>query len=597
MTTTSIPGAMELAQLRVRVRLLHGMATHINAGMNVKQMVERTLLEAHKSLSEFRISYCKLDAGGTLTVVCSVAPLNMPVIDGRQFSGNRTEALAAVLRSGVHVAVSDVASDERMSALEGLTTSVHARAVLVMPVQHPEQTLAFLIFACPTPHAWTSYEIDMLRDMAEYLAIAVREARRDEERAELSRQLRESQKMEAVGRLVGGVAHDFNNLLTGIMIYSGLLSTALGGSSPLQRHVREIQMAGERGASLVAQLLALSRTQVLNPQVLSLNDVVSGMREMLQRVVGEEVLIECHLAEDLHLSRVDEDFLRQGILNLAINARDAMPKGGQLVFRTSSLAADAAMAKRIPGLIPGDYAVLSVKDNGSGMSAETRAHCFEPFYTTKAPGEGTGLGLAGVYGMVVQHGGHITIRSAPGEGATFDLYFPAVAGSPAELAGVNESGGRRTTVLLVEDEELLRVPLMEKLKAEGYHVLSAASGPAGLAAAANFGGVIDLLVTDLVMPGMAGTELAERLAEERPEMQVLFITGYTNDVRVRQLLAGGAELLRKPFNAETFAHRVRERVEPTGRSGPRPRRPDPAWYPEQQPAEPEKSISSLGKET
>ncbi len=595
MTTLTQAGSSELKQLRVRVRLLKEMAVSINAGLNVKQMVERTLLEAHKSLPEFRISYCTLDAEGTLAVVCSVTPLNMPVIDGRQFGVTRTEALAAVLRSGVHVAVNDVESDERMAALQDLTASVHARAVLIMPVQHPEQTLAFLIFARPTPHAWTSYEIGMLADMAEYLAIAIREAGMQEEREAMNRQLRESQKMEAVGRLVGGVAHDFNNLLTGIMIYSGLLSTALGGSSPLQRHVREIQSAGERGASLVAQLLCLSRSQVLEPHVLWLNDVVGGMQEMLQRVVGEEVVIECQLAADLLPSLLDENLLRQTILNLAINARDAMPTGGKLGFTTRSLTADAGMVERVPGLIPGDYAELSVSDTGEGMSAETLAHCFEPFYTTKALGEGTGLGLASVYGMVQQHGGYIVVQSLLGEGTTFYLYFPVAPASAAELAGENENGGRRVTILLVEDEELLRLPLMEQLKAEGYHVLSAPEGAAALAAAANFGGVIDLLVTDLVMPGMSGAELAERLAGERPEMRVLFISGYTNDVRARELIAAGADFLRKPFNAETFARRVRERVEQTGLSWSGQRRKNGQWHPEQQPGEQEKSISSLRK--
>ncbi|MEO5935871.1 MAG: ATP-binding protein, partial [Terriglobales bacterium] len=503
----------ELEHLRVRVRLLKGMATNINSGLDAAQLVERTLLEAHKSLPEFRLSYSTLDeATGEMAVVSSVAPLNMAGTEGKRFDLKKTQNLAGILRAGTPVAITDIETDERTAGLREAAKLLHTRALLYVPVQHPQGSPALVGLASPVPHEWSRHEIDMLTDMAGYLAIAIREASMDQEREQMDRQLRESQKMEAVGRLVGGVAHDFNNLLTGITIYSGLLSSALGGASPLQRHVREIQTAGERGASLVAQLLSLSRTHVLEPRVLSLNEVVQGMGEMLALLVGEDVRIECRLAAEPGWGLLDEDLLRQTILNLAINARDAMPRGGVLTFRTRRVEADAGLMAQVPGMLAGAYTVLTVSDTGSGMSSESLTHCFEPFYTTKAQGEGTGLGLASVYGMVLQHSGFITVRSLPGQGATFELYFPVMPESGVDADGNHGGSGRRGTVMLVEDEATLRLPLAEQLEAEGYHVLSGANGEAALLVAENFSGVIDVLVTDLVMPGMSGAELAERLA-------------------------------------------------------------------------------------
>jgi signal transduction histidine kinase/FixJ family two-component response regulator len=560
MTPISMAQAVELAQLRARVRLLKGMATYINSGLDVKQVAERTLLEAHKTLPQFRISYCTLDAQGTMGVVASVAPLNMPGIEGKRFDVHQTQALATVLRTGGRLIVTDIETDERMVSFRGVSKEVHARALLYVAIQHPQQQPTFIGLASATPHEWTSYEIDMLEDMAEYLAIAIREKVLHAEREQMNAQLIESQKMEAVGRLVGGVAHDFNNLLTGMMIYSGLLATALGEHHPLQRHVREIQNAGERGASLVAQLLSLSRSHVLELRLLSLNDVVGGIREMLQRVMGEEILIECHLTGELSLTRVDENQLRQAVLNLAINARDAMKRGGTLKLTTANVTVDEKLAKRVAGLVPGDYVRLAVSDTGDGMSADTRDRCFEPFFTTKPQGEGTGLGLAAVYGMVTQHAGGIAVTSSPGTGTTFELYFSVADG---EVMHQEQNVGEATkrTLLLVEDEDLLRIPLAERLKADGYRVLSAANGESALASAKRHPGPIHMLITDLVMPGMTGQELAERLVSMRPEMSVLYVSGYTNDDRARRLIADGAEFLRKPFTAEAFSRKVGQLIE------------------------------------
>ncbi|HUS18454.1 MAG TPA: ATP-binding protein [Terriglobales bacterium] len=581
--SNSVP--IELSQLRVRLRLLKSMASCINSGLEPTRLGERMLLEVHKHMPGFCISYCALDSQGLICEVASVAPLHMPGRDGRRFNVKQSEALAMVLRTGEKLIVTDVDDDPRMGSFREVSKEVQARALLYVSIRHPLGAPAFIGLASATPHQWSAHEVDMLEDMAEYLAIAIRENHLQAEREQMQQQLVESQKMEAVGRLVGGVAHDFNNLLTGMMIYSGLLATALGPENPLQRHVREIQTAGERGASLVGQLLSLSRHHVLELRLLSLNDVLTQMREMLQRVLGEEVLLECHFAGDLAHSRIDENQVSQALLNLAINAKDAMKQGGNLLLSTSNIRAGEKLAKQVAGMLPGDYVVLTVTDTGSGMSSETRAHCFEPFFTTKATGEGTGLGLAAVYGMMRQHGGSIAVESSPGRGTTFRLYFPVADGDHRPDSALLRPGHERTTILLVEDEDLLRLPLAEKLQAEGYHVISAHAPDSALEAARRFSGRIHLLITDLVMPGMPGNVLAERLASHRPEMLVLYMSGYTNDPRARRLLETGAHFLRKPFTAELFARKIKQLIEVEGLA-----------LPEHQAGQ-QKSISNLGKGT
>lgn len=560
----------ELAQLRCRVHLLKDMATHINAGLDMDQILERTILEAHKSLPQLRISFATLDSSGLLRIVRSVSPLHMPAVEGRYFPVQETAVLDQVLPPGQTMAVSDIADDPRLPELMAFLQRFHTRSLLATRVQHPLHLFSVLAFAHSEAHAWSEHERAMIGDMAEYLAIALRQAQLRSEQERIDAQLRDTQRMETVGRLVGGVAHDFNNLLTGMMIYTGLLASALGPGNPLQRHVRELQAAGERGASLIGQLLSMSRQHVLELRTASLNDVVSGLREMLQRMVGEDVLIECHLAGDLPEVRIDENQLQQAILNLAVNARDAMRQGGRLVLSTVAIHADAALAAKIPGMTVGDYSLLRVEDTGAGMPPETLARCFEPFFTTKPRGEGTGLGLAAVFGTVQQHGGCIAVRSVVGQGTAFDLYFPAAAtGESAPSAG-SSVAGLQPTVLLVEDEAMLRLPLSEQLQGEGYRVLTAATGEGALEIAQRFPGEVDLLVTDLVMPGLCGHEVADRLSLTRPSMKVLFMSGYTDDLRARRLVAHGANFLRKPFRPEDFLRTVRRLTGPetgTGRAG------------------------------
>jgi PAS domain S-box-containing protein len=378
------------------------------------------------------------------------------------------------------------------------------------------------------------------------------------ERKRLEHELHQAQKMEAIGRLVGGVAHDFNNLLTAILVYSGLLHSQLGAKDRLRRHVEDIRVAGERGAELVAQLLALGRRQPMEPIVLSLNTAVSEMTEMLQRVLGEDVELTTSFALRLGQVRVDPAQMQQVLLNLVINARDAMPHGGRIVIETANADMDLRRAQHYAGMQPGAYVTLSISDNGVGMDAETQARAFEPFFTTKETGRGSGLGLASVYGMVKQNGGFVYVHSEPGKGTMVQVFLPRLDGAgEAEDSETlkGEKRGGEPTVLLVEDEEIVRRSLHQVLAEAGFHVLQAATGAEGLQVSNQYSGDIDLVVTDVVMPGMNGREMAERLACARPGVPVLFLSGYNQDPRL-----AGKPFVRKPFAPAKLLEKVQELI-------------------------------------
>jgi PAS domain S-box-containing protein len=392
------------------------------------------------------------------------------------------------------------------------------------------------------------------------------------ERKRLEQQLRQAQKMEAVGRLAGGVAHDFNNLLTIISGYGGLLLEHPGIIEPLRGYVNEIRNASGRAASLTRQLLAFSRQQVLAPRVLGLNAVVANIEKMLKRLIGEDVDLVTNLGESLWPVKADPGQLEQVLLNLAVNARDAMPNGGVLTITTANVEMDSASAQTHFPLSPGPYVLLAFNDTGIGMDAETQARIFDPFFTTKDKGKGTGLGLAMVYGIVKQSGGYIWVYSEVGKGTTFKIYLPRTAEE------VDESGPGRSlveaqqgteTLLLVEDEDAVRALVRNVLKERGYRVMEASRGQDALDLAEQYWGQIDLLVTDVVMPQMSGRELARRLANLRPQIKVLYISGYAdNTVWYQGGLNSAVAFLQKPFSPEALAHKVREVLggPPHGRS-------------------------------
>ena len=382
------------------------------------------------------------------------------------------------------------------------------------------------------------------------------------ERRALERQLRMAQKMEAIGRLSGGIAHDFNNLLGVIIGYAGVLKKALGGDNALLEHAVEIEKAGQRAASLTKQLLAFSRQQVLTPEVLDLNALASDLERMLPRLLGEDIQISMKLSPELGRVKADRSQIEQVILNLAINARDAMPSGGQLKIETANVELDQAYTWTHPGSRAGTYVRLTMSDTGTGMDAETLAHIFEPFFTTKEPGKGTGLGLATVYGVVKQSSGYIWVESTPGKGAEFQVYLPRYVGkSPAEEQKPDR-GGRLAgseTILLVEDAEPLRKLAQKFLEMGGFHVVSANSGEEALQVAAQHPGTFDLLLTDVVMPGMNGRALAERLVPREPGMKVLYMSGYTdNFIAGHGVLEEGVHLLHKPFTEDVLLGKVRD---------------------------------------
>jgi PAS domain S-box-containing protein len=381
------------------------------------------------------------------------------------------------------------------------------------------------------------------------------------ERNQLELQLRQAQKMEAVGRLAGGIAHDFNNLLTAIFGYADLLAEDLPPDSPGQTDVKEIRTAATRASALTRQLLAFSRQQVLQPVVLNVIDVVGDLENMLQRLLGADVELEAHFAADVGNIRADQGQLEQVILNLAVNARDAMPTGGKLTIETANVELDEHYAQTHRPVVPGRYVMIAVSDTGIGMDAATQARIFEPFFTTKEPGKGTGLGLATAYGIVKQSGGFIWVYSEVGRGATFKIYLPRVD-APTEAVAVPPELGTvagTETVLVAEDDPLLLPLARDVLKRLGYTVLEARTPADAMAVAQAHKGIIHLLVSDVVMPGESGLQLARRLLALRPNLRVLYISGYSDEAIVRHgLLDPGTTFLQKPFSPAALARKVRE---------------------------------------
>jgi PAS domain S-box-containing protein len=378
----------------------------------------------------------------------------------------------------------------------------------------------------------------------------------------LEEQFRQAQKMEAVGRLAGGVAHDFNNLLTVINCYSEIVFDRLRAEDPNRELLAEIQKAGERAANLTCQLLAFSRKQVLQPQVVNLNELLEELHKLLKRLIGEDVELALVLDPNLGFAKVDPGQFEQAVINLAVNARDAMPQGGRLTIETRNAELDEGYAERYSEVRPGRYVLVAVSDTGHGMDESTKARIFEPFFTTKEVGKGTGLGLAMVYGFVKQSGGHVEVDSEPGHGTTFKVYLPRVKAT-APLAksspGLLKVPKGAETVLLVEDEDAVRTLSRLILQSGGYTVLEARDGQEGVRVAQQHPGLIHLLVTDLVMPRMSGRQLAEVMTEARPHLQVLFLSGYTDEAVFQHgVLDAGVAVLQKPFSPIGLARKVRE---------------------------------------
>jgi len=387
----------------------------------------------------------------------------------------------------------------------------------------------------------------------------------EEEKRRLLEQLVQSQKMEAVGQLAGGIAHDFNNLLTAITGYSELLLGELPPEDLRRSHAEEIRKAGERAASLTQQLLAFSRRQVLEPKILDVNTVVSDIERMLRRLIGEHIELKTRKEADLWRVRADPGQIEQAILNLVINARDAMPNGGTLAIETNNTHLDEGFASSHVPTHPGEYVEVAITDTGSGITEEVMARLFEPFFTTKEVGKGTGLGLSTTYGIVKQSGGYLWCESEVGRGTTFRVYLPRVdepVTQPEPRPAQPPIHPGDETILLVEDEPEVRSLVQRILKTQGYTVVTAANPDEAIAVAREFKGTIQVMVTDVVMPGMSGLQLAARLMPMRPNMRVLFVSGYTHDaIGHHGVLDPGTAFLQKPFTPNALARKVREVLE------------------------------------
>jgi signal transduction histidine kinase len=513
----------------------------------------------------------------TTVVSCWVADEDARILEVRAFSDDRfargfprkavsfdeggTGWVAAHRRP---LYIEDVCADDRIPDHEWWRFH-DLKSFYGVPIALEGTLLGVVSLMSSAPIRFAQDTLDLLDSFVAQAAVAIRNARLYEERTrayeELSRtqdQLVQAQKMEAVGRLAGGIAHDFNNLLT---VIQGRSELALGrpeDTDQLRRSLELIRETAERATALTRQLLAFSRRQVLQPQILDISAVVENVRTMLIRLIGEHIELVTQL--DPHRARVKADRaqLEQVLLNLVVNARDAMPDGGRLTIQTASVELDEAMTDGRPG----GYVMLAVQDTGRGMSGEIKARIFEPFFTTKEVGKGTGLGLATVYGIVKQHEGYVAVDSEPGHGTTFRIYLPRAAGHiatirPRAAAGQPTRGAE--TILLVEDEAEVRALAREIIEQQGYTVLEAASGIEALSICGHRPGPIDLLLTDVVMPQMSGRELADRLVSARPDMKVLYMSGYTDDAIVHHgVLDLGKAFLQKPFKAESLARKVRE---------------------------------------
>jgi signal transduction histidine kinase len=455
--------------------------------------------------------------------------------------------------------VRDLRPDERAHFV-----SSDVRSLLIVPIVVEGEWWGEMGFDdTVAERSWEPAEIEALRAAASIMGAAVGRERAEETLRRSEDRLRQAQKMEGLGRLAGGVAHDFNNLLTAIHGYTELARRRIVTGADAGEELAEIERASERGAALVRRLLAFSRHQALESRVLDLGTVVAEMQQLVSRLVGEDVLVETSLPVEPLFVRGDRGQLEQVILNLAVNARDAMPAGGRLSLAARHLHVNGPGAGP-SGLEPGAYVTLEVADTGHGMDEETRRRAFEPFFTTKQQHQGTGLGLATVYGVVEQSGGVISVDSEPGAGSTFTVFLPS-ADQPAPTPDVEGHGPLRhngkATVLLAEDEPAVRAIVREFLEERGYLVLVAAEGKEALEFSRAYAGPIDLLVTDLLMPALSGTELAERLFEERPGIGVLFLSGYS-DGNVDSFLGHpDVDLLQKPFGAHELVERVRALID------------------------------------
>jgi len=551
--------------------VLHELSRALTGQLDVERLVVTLQREVGRVLDARSMLVLLYDERGRELEVA------LEMVDGTVVTGRARYPLGVGLATRVverreSVRTADYAEACRAAGVEPVGSVLAFPHWVGAPMIAGAQVIGVVALRSPT-QAFSEADARLLSNIAGLAALTVRSARLHadttrayEELARAQEQLGQARKMEAIGRLAGGVAHDFNNLLTVIKGRSQLLLDRFGTDEPVRRQIALIEQMAERAAALTRQLLAFSRKQVLEPRIVDLNAIAEGIERMLRRLIGEDIELIIRLDPELGAVRADPSQLEQVIVNLAANARDAMPEGGTLTIETANATLDGGAPDCPPDVAPGPYVRLSIRDTGVGMDAGTQARLFEPFFTTKELGKGTGLGLATVYGIVKQSGGSITVRSAAAAGTIFDIHLPRVSAAAEPVTAAPpppEAPGGSETVLLVEDEDPVRELAREILEGRGYRILEARDGSQALRIAEEHRGPIALLLTDVVMPGMTGPELARRLGAGRADLKVLFVSGYTD--RGFAVPGPAASLfLQKPFTPDALAGKVREVLDRAG---------------------------------
>ena len=546
-----------LVQSHARLELLNSILSGVKLGMTMDAVIDLTLKRLSEYFQGIRVTYGRIDGDGNLVVSNCVHPEAMPSLAGWSVDLSQSKQYLSALRAAEAVNVADVRSE---AGIYDAVVGEGTRAALHVPMEHADGLVAVMCLDSPAPVNWSVHAVTTVSEVAAHLSFVLKDAEASKTRAQLEEQLRQSQKMEAVGRLAGGVAHDFNNILTGI---TGYVELALGqvDEAQVRRDLEQIRQFSDRAAGLTHQLLAFSRRQPLRVSAVDLNDLVESTTGMMERLIGEDVELTFQPGADLGLVKADSGQIEQVLMNLAVNSRDAMPTGGKVLIETANVELDADYAAGHTAVEPGPYVMLAVFDTGIGMSKESQERVFEPFFTTKEQGKGTGLGLSTVYGIVKQHDGNIWVYSEPDRGTCFKIYLPVCDVVPAvEVAGGLAPDVPRgiETILLVEDEPRVRDAVKRALENYGYTVLSATHpDEATTVFEDNMKGVA-MLLSDVVMPGCDGIQLHSRLCDRRPGLPVLFMSGYTDrSILEDGVLNPGIPFIQKPFSPAQLVHKVR----------------------------------------
>jgi len=552
---------VETHQRNRQLTLLNRVIAATTAAVEPETVLEAACRELAQAFNlTHAIAVLANEDNSEVTVVADYHAEDQPSLLGHSLPIEGNPFLEHIAAHKEPLAVEDAQHDPRTTSIHQLFHVPNTVSLLLFPLIVEEKAIGGISLSSNKPRHFSADELNLVQSVAEQVAGALTRIRLVEERQRLEAQYYQSQKMDAIGSLAGGIAHDFNNLLVPIIGYVELAMVKLTANHELYPNLEHVYKAAERAAALTQQILAFSRKQVLDIKPVNLNDIVANFDRMLGRLIGEDIDLQTSLEPSLHLVKVDRSQIEQILMNLAVNARDAMSNGGKLIIETGNVLLDEKYAESYAEVVPGPYVMIAVSDSGCGMDEETKRRIFEPFYTTKDQGKGTGLGLSTVHGIVKQHGGHIWVYSEPEMGTTFKIYFPQVEEPVQSEPSIPERASQvgTETVLIVEDEEGVRNLVSGTLESYGYQVLKAENPEEGLQIATTYAATIDLLLTDVIMPGMNGRELYQQVSTIRPQIKVLYMSGYTDSMIVRDgVLEEGTNYLQKPFTIQGLTQKVR----------------------------------------